>query len=32
MVVELAVRLDTRIDAPPDRVWHALATQEAWRH
>jgi len=31
MVGELAVRLDTRIDAPPDRVWRALATQEAWR-
>ena len=32
MVGELVVRLDTRIEAPPDRVWRALATQEAWRH
>ena len=32
MVGELAVRLDTLIEAPPDRVWRALARQEAWRH
>jgi len=32
MVGELAVRLDTRIEAPIETVWRALAAQDAWRH
>jgi uncharacterized protein YndB with AHSA1/START domain len=27
----LAVHLDTLIEAPPERVWRALATENAWR-
>ena len=32
MVGEFAVRLDVRIEAPPERVWRALATADVWRH